>query len=212
MLNGLASADGEQLFLRRQLAAIQADDAETAVGHVVVGILAHDDHALADPGLELVGEPLADDDAGISRAVEIRAFDDVAADGAEPRLGGGVGADQGDAAGLPLAGDDRRHADAGRDPLDAQFGKARLELGGRERHEVLDARIVSIAGMMHLNMARQRVDAVADHVVHHAAHQRSHEDHRPRAEADGREHDERAPVIAPEIAPGQQEDHAEVGH
>jgi hypothetical protein len=54
---------------------------------------------------------------------------------------------------------------------------------------------------MNLYMPRQYLNPVSQHLVHHAAHQRRHEYHRPDTERDCRYHDYRAAVITPEIAP-----------
>ena len=51
---------------------------------------------------------------------------------------------------------------------------------------------------------------VFDHLVHHAARQRRHKDHGPDANRDSAHHDQGAPMVAPEIAPGQAE-HRERG-
>ena len=57
--------------------------------------------------------------------------------------------------------------------------------------------------MMDLHVTRQTFYAVANHVVNHPAHQGRHENHRPYTDDDRRDHDQRATMIAPQVAPGQ---------
>ena len=63
--------------------------------------------------------------------------------------------------------------------------------------------------MMDLYVPWQCTDAIADHFVDHTLRQRGHENHRPGTEYDRTQHDYRAAVIAPQVAPGEQREDAQ---
>ncbi len=177
------------------------DDSKAAIDHFVIGALGHDDNAFAETCVEILGHFSAQDDAVIVRAGEKTAVDDVVGNKRQAGFGLRVDAVQRHTACITFAGDHRRYPDAARPHDDIGFFQAGNQLFARCGHQVLDARIVAKSRMMNLHMAGQGANTVTNHVIDHAAYQRRHENHRPDADHDGREHDQRAAWIAPQIAP-----------
>ena len=145
----------------------------------------------------------ANHDAAIVDAVEKTPFDLIHVDECEAALACGIDTEQGHAAGFALTGDHGRDFDTTGPYRHASLLKRRRQFSIAECNQVGNAGIVKVIGMMRLDMPRKRLDAVAQHILDHATHHRDHDDHRPDAECDRREHDDGAPMIPPQIAVGE---------
>jgi hypothetical protein len=189
-----------------------ADDAETAVRDVVVGVLAHQDDPLTEPGIQFVREFQPDHDSLVVLILDHMAFDNGIGDERNLRFCIRVDAEQSDSAGLTLTRDHCWYVDAPRPGSESLIAEGRFQLSATRGNQIVDARIIAKFRMMNLHVAGQCLNAIAQHVVDHAAHQCRHENHRPDADSDGRHHDYRAAVIAPEIAPGQCRKDFELAH
>ena len=200
------------LLLGFQTGLVEPDDAKSTIGQLVVGILAHQDDALANLRLELFGKFAPQYDAAVVRTFERSPFGYLAADSFDRCLLTRIHAEQDDATRFAFARHDGRNADSRGIPLDARLRESALDLPRSHADAIADARVVPVVGMVHLDVTRQFPDPVAQHFIDHAAHQRCHEDHRPCADADRRQHDDRTPVIAPEVAPGQGRNNLQVMH
>ena len=86
---------------------------KAAIGDVVVRVLAHDDDALAQIGLEPLEQFAAHEQPLVVPGLEEAALGQVVGDERDPPLSLGVDADQRDPARLPLAGDDGGHPHPG---------------------------------------------------------------------------------------------------
>jgi hypothetical protein len=123
---------------------------------MAVGRLRHQDDPLAEPGLQLGGEVLADDDRGLVGAREVAAGEHLPRQVRDLALGARQDADQGHRAGAVFTLDDGGDAHAGRPGRNRGAVQHRLERARWGGHAAGDARVVHIAGRVDLPLAGQK--------------------------------------------------------
>ena len=182
VLDGALAGEDVALLVLCELGVEDADDAEAAVGDLVLLVLAHDHDPLAETGLELLDQLAANHQAAVVPRLQESALGHIVGDEADPALAVGLDSDQGHAAGIALRRDHRRHPHPRRPGDDLGSVQDLEQFTVRRGDHIGDRGIVAEGGVVDLNVAGEDADAVFDHVVDHAAHQRGHEDHGPHPE------------------------------
>ncbi len=208
VLDGALATKDVALLVLCELGFEDADDTEAAVGDLVLRVLAHDHDPFAETGLELFDQLAADHQTAVVSRIQKTTLGHIVGDKADAAFAVGFDPDQGDTAGVALRRDNRRHPHPRRPGHDLWAVQDLEQFAARRFDHVRDRWVVAKVRVVDLNVAGQDADAVPDHVVDHAAHQRGHEDHRPHTDDDCGQHDQGSAMVAPQIAPGKTEDNS----
>ncbi len=182
------------------------------LGEAAVGRLGHDDHPLADAGLEPAGEVSAEHDAGIGSVGEVAAVGNLARNDGDLPFAGRIDTVEGERQRLVFALHDGRNARARHPGIDRRVRERRFQGAGRRRHAARHGRIVEKALGVDLAAAGQKIESGVAARLCPGIEQRGEDQDRIEPDGDDDERDDRAPRIAPQIAPGERPEELQRAH